>query len=92
MQQCPTCLKVYDESEYSRCPYCDGLLDDDFDDEDDEDDEDDFEIDETLQKFIKIVNSPGVFNNDGEYERCPICGHGLHYYNGTKTCPECDSV
>ncbi len=22
MQMCPECDKVYDESEYSRCPYC----------------------------------------------------------------------
>lgn len=22
MQMCPYCDKVYDESEYSRCPYC----------------------------------------------------------------------
>ena len=22
MQMCPMCDKVYDESEYSRCPYC----------------------------------------------------------------------
>lgn len=28
MQMCPNCDKVYDESEYSRCPYCSGELDD----------------------------------------------------------------
>lgn len=22
MQMCPNCDRVYDESEYSRCPYC----------------------------------------------------------------------
>ncbi len=22
MQQCPFCLKVYDESDYAGCPYC----------------------------------------------------------------------
>ena len=27
MQMCPFCDKVYDESEYSRCPYCSGELD-----------------------------------------------------------------
>ena len=26
MQMCPFCDKVYDESEYSRCPYCSGEL------------------------------------------------------------------
>ena len=29
MQMCPFCDKVYDESEYSRCPYCSGELVDD---------------------------------------------------------------
>ena len=28
MQMCPFCDKVYDESEYSRCPYCTGELED----------------------------------------------------------------
>lgn len=28
MQQCPFCDKVYDESEYSHCPYCSGELED----------------------------------------------------------------
>lgn len=26
MQMCPCCDKVYDESEYSHCPYCSGEL------------------------------------------------------------------
>ena len=26
MQMCPWCDKVYDESEYTRCPYCSGEL------------------------------------------------------------------
>ena len=26
MQMCPFCDNVYDESEYSRCPYCSGEL------------------------------------------------------------------
>ncbi len=26
MQMCPYCDKVYDESEYSKCPYCSGEL------------------------------------------------------------------
>ena len=29
MQMCPFCDKVYDESEYSHCPYCSGELEDD---------------------------------------------------------------
>lgn len=28
MQMCPWCDKVYDESEYSHCPYCSGELKD----------------------------------------------------------------
>lgn len=35
MQMCPFCDNVYDESEYSHCPYCSGELDDDGDDGDD---------------------------------------------------------
>lgn len=26
MQTCPNCDRVYDESEYSRCPYCSGEI------------------------------------------------------------------
>ena len=29
MQMCPFCDKVYDESEYSHCPYCSGELESD---------------------------------------------------------------
>lgn len=29
MQMCPYCDKVYDESEYSSCPYCSGELESD---------------------------------------------------------------
>ena len=29
MQMCPYCDKVYDESEYSICPYCSGELEED---------------------------------------------------------------
>ena len=29
MTQCPVCNKVYDESEYTHCPYCSGELSDD---------------------------------------------------------------
>ena len=47
------------------------------------------ELDEQTIMFQNIVNSPGVYDDDGEYIRCPNCGHGLHYYNGVKTCPEC---
>ena len=26
MQMCPYCDRIYDESEYSHCPYCSGLF------------------------------------------------------------------
>ena len=29
MQMCPFCDKVYDESDYSHCPYCSGELEED---------------------------------------------------------------
>ena len=29
MQMCPNCDKVYDESEYTHCPYCSSELEDD---------------------------------------------------------------
>ena len=29
MQMCPECDRYYDESEYSHCPYCSGILGDD---------------------------------------------------------------
>ncbi len=91
MQQCGICLKVYDESEYSRCPYCDGLLYDE-DDDDFGDKDEDYEMDEESLKFNRIVNCPGVFDDEGEYIRCPTCGHGLHDDNGTITCPQCGPV
>lgn len=33
MQMCGNCDRVYDESEYTRCPYCSGELDYDDDEE-----------------------------------------------------------
>ena len=33
MQMCPFCDKVYDESDYTHCPYCSGELDDDWDED-----------------------------------------------------------
>ena len=29
MQMCPFCDKVYDESDYSHCPYCSGEIEED---------------------------------------------------------------
>ena len=49
-------------------------------------------MDERTLEFNRIINCPGVFDEEGEYIRCPICGHGLHNDNGTITCPECSPV
>jgi hypothetical protein len=87
MQQCGFCLRVYDESEYTRCPYCAGLVEPDF--EEDEDENESFEPDEKLLKFIEVRDSPGIFDDEGEWVRCPICGTGLHDFHGTPTCPNC---
>ena len=91
MQQCGICLKVYDESEYAHCPYCEGLLYDE--DEDDFEDEDEvYEMDEDTLRFRRILDCPGVYDDEGEFVRCPICGHGLRNDNGTITCPRCGPV
>ena len=46
MQMCPFCDNVYDESEYSKCPYCHSdEEDDDFDFYEDDDDDFDYEED-----------------------------------------------
>lgn len=91
MQQCDDCLKVFDESEYSRCPYCEGLLydegGDDFEDEDEV-----YEIDEETLRFHRMLDCPGVYDDEGEFVRCSICGTGLRNDNGTITCPRCGPV
>lgn len=46
MQMCPFCDNVYDESEYSKCPYCHSdEEDDDFDFYENDDDDFDYEED-----------------------------------------------
>ncbi len=57
-----------------------------------ETDEEIEEPDEHMKMFLKILHNPGVFDDRGEYVRCPNCGHGLHYYNGVKACPECGPI
>lgn len=95
MQQCGICLNVYDESEYSYCPYCEGLLSEEEEEEYEYEDEDEEETNETYDKELRIYriisNYPGVYDDEGEYIRCPICGMGLRNVNGTITCPDCDT-
>ena len=50
------------------------------------------EIDESVKMAHEVIFSPGVYDDEGEYIRCPNCGSGLHYYNGVKTCPYCGSM
>ena len=88
MQQCGFCLKVYDESEYTHCPFCAGLIDVDFEEEEEET----YEIDEKTRRFIQIRDCPGIFDDEGEWVRCPICGTGLHNCDGVHTCPNCGPV
>ena len=57
-----------------------------------ETDEEMEEPDEKLIMFQKIVSGLPVYDDNDEYERCPNCGHGLHYYNGVKACPECGPI
>ena len=47
MQMCPICDKVYDESEYSHCPYCSGELE-----------EDDEEIRHFRGHFVGVADLP----------------------------------
>ena len=49
------------------------------------------DLSEQERRQALIMNSPGLFDDEGEWVRCPICGMGLHDYNGTPTCPDCDS-
>lgn len=50
------------------------------------------EPDDKLTMFHNVLSSPGVYDDEGEYIRCPNCGHGLHYCDGVKTCPECGPI
>lgn len=47
MQMCPFCDNVYDESEYSKCPFCHS--DEEDDDFDFYEDDDDFEYEEDCE-------------------------------------------
>lgn len=59
MQQCPNCEKVYDESEFSHCPYCSGELDDEV----------------TEEKYKDCPNCDGYMTWDGDCWSCGNCGH-----------------
>ncbi len=59
MQQCPECDMVYDESEYSHCPYCSGELDDD----------------EGEERYKDCPNCDGYMTWDGDCWSCGNCGY-----------------
>jgi len=52
MQMCPWCDKVYDESEYSKCPYCSGKL----------------EEDKSERPYKNCPNCDGIMYWDGSWE------------------------
>ncbi|MCR4607816.1 MAG: hypothetical protein K5771_08840 [Oscillospiraceae bacterium] len=82
MQMCPECGKIYDESDYARCPYCSGELSDE-----------DVEYDDYVE--YEFGEDPGwdyVYDEDGEGVDCPICGAELRYHDGSCCCLECNST
>ena len=58
MQMCPWCDKVYDESEYTHCPYCSGEIE--------EDDEE--------TRACPNCNGVMYFDDDDDLWRCSNCG------------------
>ena len=65
MQQCGDCLKVYDESEFARCPYC-------VEDEDGYDEGDCPECNGTRKEECYNCEGDGT-NPDDANEVCPEC-------------------
>ena len=59
MQMCPFCGQVYDESEYSHCPYCSDELDDDDDDD----------------EVRPCPECGGCLHWDGEIRECSDCDY-----------------
>lgn len=54
--------------------------------------DEDYVEDEKMKEFHRLLDCPGVYDEDGEFERCPNCGMGLRDDNGVITCPECGPV
>ncbi len=84
MQQCGDCGKIYDESEYASCPYCNG---EEFCDDIDEDSSEEVwtgpcaECDGTGRIECDVCEGEGEYNSEvctscngeGDME-CPYCG------------------
>ena len=62
MQMCPWCGKVYDESEYSHCPYCSGEIVED--------------VSERPFKHCPSCGD-GIMYWDGNWD-CYNCGHEIY--------------
>ena len=62
MQMCPWCDKVYDESEYSHCPYCSGELEE--------------ETGERFYK--ECPNCNGIMYWEGDCWACTDCGEEIY--------------
>ena len=94
MRKCRNCHNYYNDSVYWHCPYCAGELDDPNDGifEEEVVTVKFSDLSEEEKQFTRVMNSPGIFDDEGEWEECPICGMGLHNYKGTKTCPNCGLV
>lgn len=60
---CPFCNKVYDESEYSHCPYCSGELEDD--------------TSERYFKYCPEC-CDGIMYWNGDCWFCSNCGHEVY--------------
>lgn len=81
MQMCPDCGRIYDESDYAKCPYCglDAFIDNDADD-------DNYELEEYVDPGYDYV-----YDEDGNSVSCPCCGAEELRYNNGCCCIECES-
>ena len=61
MQMCPFCDRVYDESDYSHCPYCSGEI----------------EVDASERYFKICPNCNGIMYWESGVWECANCGHEI---------------
>lgn len=62
MQMCPNCDRVYDESEYCRCPYCSGEI----------------EVEKSEQYYKVCTNCGGGMDWEGDCWKCYNCGEEIY--------------
>ena len=95
MRKCRKCHNYYNNDMYLHCPFCSGeryYLDDDPVGEDDEEIVDPATETEEEKRWSRTMLSPGIFDDEGEWVKCPNCGMGIHDVDGTRTCPFCGPV